>query len=68
MYVQKLYLLETASWQSVISDEYVDIYSEGGKFSLSLDATKSQLQNIGSLYIKDIKVADDEASVLTKQL
>lgn len=45
----KLYLLETASWQSVTSDEYVDIYSEGGKFSLSLDATKSQLQNIGSL-------------------
>ena len=62
----KLYLLETASWQSVISDEYVDIYSEGGKFSLSLDATKSQLQNIGSLYIKDINVADDEASVFDK--
>ena len=62
----KLYLLETASWQSVISDEYVDIYSDGGKFSLSLDATKSQLQNIGSLYIKDINVADDEASVFDK--
>ncbi len=62
----KMYLLETASWQSVISDEYVDIYSDGGDFSLSLDATKSQLQNIGSLYIKDINAADDEASVFDK--
>ena len=62
----KMYLLETASWQSVISDEYVDIYSGGGDFSLSLEATKSQLQNIGSLYIKDINVADDEASVFNK--
>ena len=62
----KLYLLETASWQSVISDEHVDIYSGGGDFSLSLEATKSQLQNIGSLYIKDINVADDEASVFNK--
>ena len=62
----KMYLLETASWQSVISDEYVDIYSDGGDFSLSFDATKSQLQNIGSLYIKDINAADDEASVFDK--
>ena len=62
----KMYLLETASWQSVISDDHVDIYSDGGNFSLSLDATKSQLQNIGSLYIKDINVADDEASVFDK--
>ena len=62
----KLYLLETASWQSVVSDEYVDIYSKGGTFSLSLDATQSQLSNIGSLYIRDINVGDEDASAFNK--
>ena len=62
----KLYLLETASWQSVVSDEYIDIYSKGGTFSLSLDATQSQLSNIGSLYIRDINVGDEDASAFNK--
>ncbi|MCR5585914.1 MAG: cellulase family glycosylhydrolase [Lachnospiraceae bacterium] len=58
----KLYLLETANWQSVISDESVDIDANGGTYSLSLTATESQLKNIGSLYIRDISVGDEEAS------
>jgi endoglucanase len=58
----KLYLLETANWTSVVSDDSVDITANGGTYSLSLTATDSQLKNIGSLYIRDISVGDDEAS------
>lgn len=58
----KLYLLETQSWTSVVSDEAVDISSAGGDFSLSLTATDDQLKNIGSLYIRDISVGDEDAS------
>ena len=58
----KLFLLETSSWQSVVSDTFADITSSGGTYSISLDATKDQLSNIGSLYLKDISVGDGEAS------
>lgn len=62
----KLYLLETANWQSVISDESVDIDADGGDYSLTLKATDAQLKNIGSLYIRDISVGDEEASAFDK--
>ena len=58
----KLYLLETSNWTSVISDDSVDITENGGSYSLSLTATETQLKNIGSLYIRDISVGDEEAS------
>lgn len=58
----KLHLLETVSWQSVLSDDFVEIDANGGSYSLSLTATEAQLKNIGSLYIKDISVGENEAS------
>lgn len=62
----KLYLLETSNWTSVISDESVDINANGGTYSLTLTATETQLKNIGSLYIRDISVGDEEASAFNK--
>lgn len=58
----KLYLLETSSWKSVISDDYVEINPSGGSYSLSLNATETQLKNIGSLYIRDVSVGDNDSS------
>ena len=52
----KMYLLETSSWKSVISDDVAEITSAGGEYSVSLKATEEQLKNIGSLYIRDISV------------
>ena len=58
----KMYLLETSSWKSVISDDVAEITSAGGEYSVSLKATEEQLKNIGSLYIRDISVGEEDAS------
>ena len=59
----KLHLFETVSWQTITSQESVEITEDGGEYTLFLTVTDSQLQNIGSLYIKDIHTGEGEASI-----
>ena len=59
----KLYLFETKNWQTITSDDYVDISKNGGTFALSLNASQVELGSIGSLYIKDLISTENSAAV-----
>lgn len=59
----RLYLRETKSWQTIVSEDIAKITKEGGTYTLSLKATQEQLQNIGSFYLQD-QVADEKVSAL----
>lgn len=59
----KLYMLETKNWQSLVSDQFVEIPKGGGTFTLTLTGTDLQFSNIGSLYFKDITTTDGSASI-----
>lgn len=60
----KLYILETKGWQTCASEEGVSLKGPG-KYSLSIDVSKENLERIGSFYIKDSQLQD---GVLSKSL
>lgn len=60
----KLYLLETKGWQTCASEESIAL-TEPGTYTLTMKLTKSNLEQIGSFYIKDAQVQD---GILSKTL
>lgn len=61
----KLYMLDTSGWTTIASEQSVDISTKDEEFTLSVKPTDTQLNNIGSLYIKDIQAAEAADSALS---
>ena len=57
-----LYLMNTSDWSTVASEENADITTADQEYTMTLKATDTQLQNIGSLYLKDIQATEPEDS------
>ncbi|MGN0165756.1 MAG: cellulase family glycosylhydrolase [Lachnospiraceae bacterium] len=62
--VVKLYILETAGWQTCASEESVELTGPG-QYTLTMTASKENLERIGSFYIKDSQCQN---GVLSKSL
>ncbi len=56
----KLFALETASWGTLESDAIAEIGPNGGTYTLKLDVPNSFYNKIGSLYLKDYLVFQDQ--------
>lgn len=59
----RLYLQETKSWQTIVSEDVAKITKEGGTYTLTIKATQEQLNNIGSFYLQD-QEAEEKVSAL----
>lgn len=56
----KLFAMETASWKHLESDTMAEIGPEGGTYTLKVDIPSNYYSKIGSLYLKDYLVFQDQ--------
>ena len=61
----KLYMMNTNDWGTTVSEESADITTADQEYTMTLKVTDTQLQNIGSLYLKDIQATDPEDSPIS---
>ena len=61
----KLYMMNTKDWGTVVSEENADITTADQEYTMTLKVTDTQLQNIGSLYLKDIQATEPENSPIS---
>ena len=61
----KLYMMNTNDWGTTVSEESADITTADQEYTMTLKVTDTQLQNIGSLYLKDIQATEPEDSPIS---
>lgn len=61
----KLYMMNTNDWGTTVSEESADITTADQEYTMTLKVTDTQLQNIGSLYLKDIQAMEPEDSPIS---
>ena len=61
----KLYMMNTKDWGTAVSEENADITTADQEYTMTLKVTDTQLQNIGSLYLKDIQATEPEDSPIS---
>ena len=61
----KLYMMNTKDWGTAVSEENADITTADQEYTMTLKVTDTQLQNIGSLYLKDIQATEPENSPIS---
>lgn len=61
----KLYMMNTKDWGTAVSEENADITTMDQEYTMTLKVTDTQLQNIGSLYLKDIQATEPEDSPIS---
>ena len=61
----KLYMMNTNDWGTTVSEESADITTSDQEYTMTLKVTDTQLQNIGSLYLKDIQATEPEDSPIS---
>lgn len=61
----KLYMMNTNDWGTTVSEESANITTADQEYTMTLKVTDTQLQNIGSLYLKDIQATEPEDSPIS---